>query len=148
MPACRPDGCWEAVIIHHHKQPLLFCKANTAESQMLRACSSPSRESSITEQPAVQTRGGDFFRYTDAEKILPLVWLPGQGMLGRLQFCRRWAGGLSASVPIPSRPSPCLPTNRPSMFCPGRQGEKRQAALSFESSTGSSCIFRIDSGLR
>ena len=61
MPACRSDGCWEAVIIHHRKQSLLFCKANTAESQMLRACSSPSREPSITDQPAVQTRVWRFF---------------------------------------------------------------------------------------
>ena len=148
MPACRPDGCWEAAIIHHRVQLLLFCKANTAGGLMLRACSSPSREPSIADKPALQTSGGDFFRYTDAEKILPLVWLPGQGMLGRLSSCRRWVGELSASVPIPSRPSPWLPTNRPSIFCPGRQGERRQAALSCESSAGASSIVRIDSGLR
>ena len=148
MPACRPDGCWEAAIIHHRKQPHFFAR----QTQLRAKCSEPVRprakRPSITDQPAVQTRGGDFFRYTDAEKILPLVWLPGQGMLGRLQSCRRWAGGLPASVPIPSRPSPWLPANRPSMFCPGRQGERRQAALSFESPVDSSNIFRIDSGLR
>ena len=46
----------------------------------------------ITLKPAVRTRGGDFFRYTDAGKILLLARLPGRVMFGRLQSFRRWAG--------------------------------------------------------
>jgi hypothetical protein len=94
-----------------------------AEGQSSEPVRPGAEKPSMTVKPAVQTSGGDFFRYTDAEKILPLVWLPGQGMFGRLQSFRRWAGGLSASAPIPSRPSPWLRLNRPNVFCPGRQGE-------------------------
>ena len=148
MPACRPVTAAGRRQKSPSQSLLFFCKANTAGHRMLRACSSLSREPSTTDQPAVQTSGGDFFRYTDAEKILPLGWLPGQDMLGRLQSCRRWAAGLFASVPIPSRPSPWLRTNRPNMFCPGRQRERGQAASPLVSFTGSSSIFRIDSGLR
>ncbi len=90
---------------------------------MLRACSSPSQNVPISDKPVVRVRGGDFFRYTDAEKILPLTRLPGQVMFGWLQSIRRWAGNLFDSVPIPSRPSPWLRTSQPNMFCPGRQGE-------------------------
>ena len=45
----------------------------------------------ISAKPAVRGRGGDFFRNTDVEKILPLPRLPGQGMFGWLPSIRRWA---------------------------------------------------------
>ena len=97
--------------------------------EQYRACSSLSRKRLVTRKPAVRARGGDFFRYTDAEKILLLDRLPGRVMFGRLQSIRRRAGNLSSLAPIPSRPSPWLRTCRPNMFCPGRQGRRSQAAL-------------------
>ena len=80
-------------------------------------------------KPAVRAGSGDFSRHTDAGKILLPGRLPGQVMFGRLQSIRRWAGNLSSSPPIPSRPSPWLRTCWPNMFCPGRQGRRDQAAL-------------------
>ena len=71
--------------------------------EQYRACSSLSRKRLVTRKPAVRARGGDFFRYTDAEKILLLDRLPGrvnvrpatinQAMGGRIVF--------SCSDPIP-----------------------------------------------
>ena len=94
-------------------------------------CSEPVRprakNAALSAKPAVRGRGGDFFRYTDAKKILPLARLPGQVMFGWLQSLRRWADALSDSVPIPSRPSPWLRTSQPNMFCPGRQGKWRHS---------------------
>ena len=99
------------------------------QGEQFRACSSPSRKRLVTRKPAVRSRSGDFFRYTDVEKILLLDRLPGRVMFGRLQSIRRWAGGLSSLAPIPSRPSPWLRTSRPNMFCPGRQGRRDQPAF-------------------
>ena len=52
--------------------------------KMFRACSSPSRNVAIYDKSAVRGKGGDFFRYTDVEKILPFARLPGQVMFGWL----------------------------------------------------------------
>ena len=74
----------------------MLSKVNSVISDWLveqfQSCSSRSRKRSITLKPAVRTRSGDFFRYTDAGKILLLVRLPGRVMFGRLQSIRRWAG--------------------------------------------------------
>ena len=71
--------------------------------EQFRACSSRSRKRWVAIKPAVRARGGDFFRYTDAEKLLLLDRLPGRVMFGRLQSIRRWAGNLLSlcSDPIP-----------------------------------------------
>ena len=74
----------------------MLSKVNTVISDWLgeqfQSCSSRSRKRSITLKPAVRTRSGDFFRYTDAGKILLLIRLPGRVMFGRLQSIRRWVG--------------------------------------------------------
>ena len=74
----------------------MLSKVNSVISDWLgkqfQSCSSRSRKRSIAFKPAVRTRSGDFFRYTDAGKILLLVRLPGRVMFGRLQSIRRWAG--------------------------------------------------------
>ena len=69
----------------------------------------------------------EIFSLYGCEKILPLARLPGQVMFGWLQSLRRWAGRLSDSVPIPSRPSPWPRISQPNMFCPGRQGKWLQS---------------------
>ena len=69
---------------------------NSVISDWLGYSSNPVRPGAVKRwialKPAVRTRGGDFFRYTDAGKILPLVRLPGRVMFGRLQSIRRWRG--------------------------------------------------------
>ncbi len=94
-----------------------------------QSCLSWSRKTLDYAQACRSDKGWRFFRYTNAGKILPLVRLPGWVMFGRLQSFRRWAWNLLSLVPISSRPSPWLRTNRPNMFCPGRQGRRDQAAL-------------------
>ena len=71
-----------------HLQTLLGINqtmSNEAGAQ-LQSCSSRSRKHRVAIKPAVRTRSGDFFRYTDAGKILLLVRLPGRVMFGRLQW--------------------------------------------------------------
>ena len=97
---------------------------------MLRACSSRSRKPTITNLPAVQTRGGDFsaIRVRKNTTSCLIAWT-GYGWLITI----RQATGRSSVLfsPIPSRPSPCLLTNRPNMFCPGRQGQRILFVTSF-----------------
>ena len=97
---------------------------------MLRACSSRSRKPTITNLPAVQTRGGDFsaIRVRKNTTSCLIAW-PGYGW----PITIRQATGRSSVLfsPIPSRPSPCLLTNRPNMFCPGRQGQRILFVTSF-----------------
>ena len=97
---------------------------------MLRACSSRSRKPTITNLPAVQTRGGDFsaIRVRKNTTSCLIAWT-GYGW----PITIRQATGRSSVLfsPIPSRPSPCLLTNRPNMFCPGRQGQRILFVTSF-----------------
>ena len=97
---------------------------------MLRACSSRSRKPTITNLPAVQTRGGDFsaIRVRKNTTSCLIAWT---GYVWPITI--RQATGRSSVLfsPIPSRPSPCLLTNRPNMFCPGRQGQRKQFVTSF-----------------
>ena len=97
---------------------------------MLRACSSRSRKPTITNLPAVQTRGGDFsaIRVRKNTTSCLIAWT---GYVWPITI--RQATGRSSVLfsPIPSRPSPCLLTNRPNMFCPGRQGQRILFVTSF-----------------
>ena len=103
---------------------------NNGLGEQFRTCSSRSRKRLVALKPAVRARGGDFFRYTDAEKILLLGRLPGRVMFGRLQSFRRWAGELFSLAPIPlllrSRPArrhSYGPASRTCSVQVGRDGE-------------------------
>ena len=90
--------------------------------KILRACSPPSRNAAISDKPAVRGRGGDFFaiRMRKNTTSFPIAWT---GYFGLATINQAMGGQSACFVPIPSRPSPWLPTCQPKMFCPGRQGE-------------------------
>ena len=94
-----------------------------------RACLSRSRILSDLAKPAVRESGGDFFRYTDAEKILPLARCAWTGHVWPDKTFRRWAHYvlfLFRSCPARRRGYGRI---RPDMTCQGRQGRSGQASL-------------------
>ena len=77
---------------HHNRDRSRVTKIAGAGAP-LQSCSSRSRKHRVAIKPAVRTRSGDFFRYTDAGKILLLGRLPGRVMFGRLQWIRDGRAG-------------------------------------------------------
>ena len=76
-----------------------------------RACLSPSRILSDLAKPAVRESGGDFFRYTDAKKILPLARCAWTGHVWPDKIFQAMGALRFVSVPILPRPSPWLRTD-------------------------------------
>jgi hypothetical protein len=80
-----------------------------------------SRILSALAKPAVRESGGDFFRYTDAEKILPLARCAWTGHVWPDKIFQAMGALRFVSVPILPRPSPWLRTD-PGQTCPVKAG--------------------------
>ena len=91
-------------------------------------CSEPgahqSRKTCVAPQACRSDRRWRFFPLYGCGKNTTAWMIALTGGAGRLQSFRRWAGSFSAFVPIPSRPSPWLRTNRPDTTSPGRQDRR------------------------
>ena len=92
-----------------------------------RACLSPSRILSDLAKPAVRESGGDFFRYTDAKKILPLARCAWTGHVWPDKIFQAMGALRFVSVPILPRPSPWLRTD------PARHDLSRPAGTKWSS---------------
>jgi len=84
----------------------------------------PSRNTYVAPQACRSDRRWSFFPLYGCGKNTTAWMIALTGGAGRLQSFRRWAGSFSAFVPIPSRPSPWLRTNRPDTTSPGRQDRR------------------------
>ena len=103
-------------------------RGNTQSNWITGKCSEPgahpSRNTYVAPQACRSDRRWRFFPLYGCGKNTTAWMIALTGGAGRLQSFRRWAGSFSAFVPIPSRPSPWLRTNRPDTTSPGRQDRR------------------------
>ncbi len=138
-------GCREGA--PHSACIQMLCFDQNLERPMPRACSSPSRILSLTTKSAVQMRGGVFFalrmrKNTTAQLV---AWT---GYVWPVSITQAMGGRITCCCPDPVPPVAVV-TDQPAKHVLSRSAEeKSQATASFVTVSGSSSIFRMESGLR